>query len=552
MDDAIKRAARLSHGSTTIFRRMLSPDDLKQFESAMIRAEDPLTIVIFGASGDLAQRKLIPALYHLQCGKYMTDQCAVIGFSRSPMSDEAYCGKMVASLRETLGAKTPCDITDSPIIKNLHYVAGDNDDAASFQRLKEKLLELEKAQNMPGNRLFYLSVSPSFFPIIVKQLSDAGLISKPNAKPWTRVIIEKPFGRDLESAKALNADISSALDESQIFRIDHYLGKETVQNVLSFRFGNTVFEPLFNRKYIEHVQITVAEPIGMEGKRGAYYDTAGATRDMVQNHLLQLLTLVAMEPPPKLDAKSIHDAKSMLLRSLVPFTTKDALTSSVRGQYGPGEKDGKPVKGYREEENVAPDSTTETYVALKVNIENWRWAGVPFYLRTGKRLTSKLSEIAITFRQPPTALFQDCAESDFKMQCERKNPNQLVIRIQPDEGISLSVACKRPGLKMSLEEVDMSFLYDQVFKERSPEAYERLLLDAMRGDPTLFTRADEVFDAWSFIDSVKRAWANSPPPVFPNYAPGSDGPADAAKLFGDAQTAWRPVRTPETGNERPD
>src|ERR1043165_7128992 len=394
------------YGITRILRRPSAGEKT----AAVVRLKDPLTIVIFGASGDLAHRKLIPALYHLHAGGFMPERFAVIGFSRTPMSDDAFRQDILKSLREILGKDAPADLANHPVIKALHYVAGNNDDAASFGRLKAKMAELDQSRQLGGNRLFYLSVTPSFFPVIIKQLGQAGMITTRFGSPWTRVIIEKPFGRDLVSAQNLNNEIGTVLDESQIYRIDHYLGKETVQNILSFRFGNAIFEPLFNNKFVEHVQITVAESIGMEGKRGAYYDTAGATRDMLQNHMLQLLTLVAMEPPP----------------ALQPFTPELAQAATVRGQYGPGEKDGKPEKGYRQEENVKPDSLTETFVAMKLKIENWRWAGVPFYRRTGKRLSARKSEIAVTFKRPPLRLFQQNRNSDYCLLSDSPVPNQLV------------------------------------------------------------------------------------------------------------------------------
>lgn len=458
------------------------------------------------------------------------------------MSDDAYRDKMVQGLKDELGDEAPTNLIENPVIKALHYVAGDNEDPAGFVRLKERLMDLEHSLNIPSNRLFYLSVAPGYFSRIIHQLGDAGLVSSKNAPAWTRVVVEKPFGRDLSSAHTLNNEITEVLDESQIYRIDHYLGKETVQNILSFRFGNSIFEPLFNRKYVDHVQITAAESMGMEGKRGAYYETAGAVRDMLQNHMLQLLTLVAMEPPPVLESNSIRDAKVMLLRSLVPFTAEEAAVASVRGQYSPGMKDGQAIKGFRQEENVAPDSLTESYVALRLKIENWRWAGVPFYLRTGKRLGARVSEIAVTFKQPPLHLFSHNPASDFCLCAENFKPNQLILRIQSDEGIRLSVACKQPGMKMLLEDVDLSFDYHQSFKGTLPEAYERLLLDVIRGDASLFTRSDEVYEAWSFISSLQQSWANLPPPVFPNYASFSDGPTEAAQLFAHGRR-WRPIGT---------
>ncbi len=534
------------HAKTTIIRRS-ELKELERSDAQAARAKDPFTVVIFGATGDLAHRKLIPALYHLQDDGFLPERYAVVGFSRTPMTDEAYRQKMTEALKETVGSDGGKNVAESPLVKALYYCAGDVDKPEAFKQLKQRLEELDKKLNLPGNRLFYLSVTPSLFPEIIKQLGAAGLINSRNVPAWTRVIIEKPFGRDLQSAHELNDSITEVLDESQIFRIDHYLGKETVQNILGFRFGNSIFEPLFNQKYVDHVQITVAETLGMEGKRGAYYDTAGATRDMVQNHIMQLLTLVAMEPPPTLDANSIRDAKVMLLRSLVPYTPEDALVSTMRGQYGPGVVDGKPVKGYREEEGVKPDSLTETFVAMKVKIDNWRWAGVPFFLRTGKRLPARLSEIAITFKAPPMRLFEsnNNKESDYCLQSGPPKPNQLVLRIQPQEGLSLSVACKEPGLRMVLDEVDMDFQYEQRFKQRSPEAYERLLLDALRGDASLFTRSDEVYEAWKFVTAMQQAWAKLPAPKFPNYAPGSEGPAEASRLFAGTGSCWRPIRVAE-------
>ena len=535
-----------STGMTTIIRRAALH---KHIQGAPVRVNDPFIMVIFGGSGDLAHRKLIPALYHLHKDGHLPERYAVVGFSRTPMSDDQFRADIVKSLKEVLGKEDGGDLAHHPLIQSLYYQAGNNDDAKSFAGLKQRLQELDQKHNIPGNRLFYLSVAPNFFPVIVKQLGAGGMVAPRNSKPWTRVIIEKPFGRDLESAHKLNDEITTVLDESQIFRIDHYLGKETVQNILSFRFGNSIFEPLFNQKYVSNVQITVAETLGMEGRRGAYYDTAGATRDMLENHMLQLVSLIAMEPPPALDGDSIRDAKVTLLRSIIPFTAEEAAVSSVRGQYGPGMLDGKPIKGYREEEGVSPTSLTETFVALKLKIENWRWAGVPFYLRTGKRLPARLSEIVVTFKHPPMRLFEQNIDSDFCLLADRPTPNQLVIRIQPDEGISMLVACKQPGLRMVLEEVEMDFLYGQVFEQRSPEAYERLLLDAMRGDASLFTRSDEVYQAWKLVTSLQQSWAKLPPPKFPNYAPFTAGPSEANQLFAGSGACWRPIQKPDTGEE---
>jgi len=505
-----------------------------------VRAQEPATIVIFGASGDLSKRKLIPALYYLQASGYLPDRYAIVGVSRTAMSDDDYRAGMLEALRAQVGNGTDGPSADDPVVGALHYQAGDVSDPESFVRLKERLDAIEKERGLPGNRLFYLSVAPDFFPVILKNLSAAGLIRQRSEPTWSRVIIEKPFGTSLESAQALNTEVTSLLDESQIYRIDHYLGKETVQNILSFRFGNSIFEPLFNQKYIDHVQITVGETLGMEGRRGAYYDTAGTMRDMVQNHMLQLLCLIAMEPPSGLEARGIRDEKVKVLRTLVPLSRREVADNTVRGQYGVGERDGEMIKGYRQETGVDPKSTTESYVALRLKIDNWRWAGVPFYLRSGKRLAKRVSEIAVQFKQPPLHLFRHLGEDDeFAPSVPRSNI--LVLRIQPDEGISLSFACKQPGMRIQLEEVNMDFYYGEAFQQRPPEAYERLLLDAIRGDASLFTRSDEVESSWRFIQSIHDGWANLPPPTFPNYYPFTDGPDEAARLFEGTQGRWRPL-----------
>ncbi len=508
-------------------------------EAPALRAEDPMTVVIFGASGDLAQRKLIPALYQLQQGGYLPARYAVIGFSRTPMTDEAYREAMRAALNERAGdgGGVPAD---HPLVQALHYQAGDADNPASFEALKAKIEALEQARDLPGNRLFYLSVAPSFFTIIVAHLAATELIHPPHAPVWSRVIFEKPFGHDLESARALTVSVREVLDESQIYRIDHYLGKETVQNILSFRFGNSIFEPLFNRRYVDSVQITVAETLGMEGNRGAYYDTAGVLRDMVQNHLVQLLCLTAMEPPSALEAQAVRDEKVKVLRALEPMTREDVAANTVRGQYGVGERDGRIVPGYRQEKGVRPDSVTETYVALRTTIESWRWAGVPFFLRSGKRLAAQMSEIAVRFRRPPMLLFREFAARE-GWEAPEPRSNWLVLRIQPDEGITLSFACKRPGMQLQLEEVTMDFVYGTAFQQRSPEAYERLLLDALRGDASLFTRSDEVEYAWRYTSAILAGWSELPPPPFPNYYPFTEGPAEAQRLLQGASARWRRI-----------
>lgn len=515
-------------------------EDAENSGSETFRAQDPVTVVIFGASGDLSKRKLIPALYQLQSAGYLPDRYAVVGFSRTTMTDEAYRESMLKALQEQATEGTDEARADHPLVRALHYQPGNADDVESFKQLKAKLETLDRELNLPGNRLFYLSVASEFFTPIIRNLCEAGLICGRHDKTWSRVIIEKPFGTDLESARKLNADITAILDESQIYRIDHYLGKETVQNILTFRFGNSIFEPLFNQKYVDNVQLTVAETLGMEGRRGAFYDGAGAMRDIVQNHMLQLLCLIAMEPPSTLAAQSVRDEKVKVLHALVPLTRKEVAACTVRGQYGVGELNGTLVKGYRQEEGVDPKSLTETYVALRLNIDNWRWAGVPFFLRTGKRLRKRASEIAVEFKQPPLQLFRQLA-NDGDLEPPRPKSNVLVLRIQPDEGISLSFACKQPGMKIQLEDVHMDFFYGQSFQQRSPEAYERLLLDALRGDASLFTRSDEVEYAWRFISSIHGGWAQLPPPAFPNYYPFTDGPDDALRLMEGTQAKWRPL-----------
>jgi glucose-6-phosphate 1-dehydrogenase len=497
-------------------------------------AKDPVTIVIFGASGDLTKRKLVPALHQLGRSGYLPERYAIIGFSRTEMTDAAFASSMVEALEKTPEAQTE---QTSALARILRYQSGSNGDPASFSRLKAKIEAVEKELGLPGNRLFYLSVAPEFFAPIIRHLSQAGLIHDAKAPVWSRVIIEKPFGRDLDSARALTSEIGSCLDESQIYRIDHYLGKETVQNILSFRFGNAIFEPLFSEKYVDNVQITVAETLGMEGRRGTYFESAGVLRDMVQNHMLQLLSLIAMEPPSSLDAQAIRDEKVKVLRAIDPLTRAQVAAQTVRGQYGTGEREGQIVKGYRQEEGVAPQSITESYVALRLRIDNWRWAGVPFLLRSGKRLRKRVSEVAVTFKHPPLHLFRQL-QVDAAVQ-PPPHSNLLLFRIQPDEGISLSFVSKQPGMEIQLDEVRMDFFYNRAFQQRSPEAYERLLLDALKGDASLFTRSDEVECAWRLVTSIHKGWAELPPPSFPNYFPFTDGPDEAQRLLEGTSAKWR-------------
>ncbi len=497
------------------------------------RIAEPCTIVVFGVTGDLARRKLLPALFNLARDGHLPQSFAIVGFSRRDWTDEKLREEMGAAIREHSRTRPDSDREMEDFLARVSYARGDLDDAESFVRLKTQLEEIERTDRLPGNRMFYLATAPEFFAPATEMMGAAKLVHPANADgPWTRLIVEKPFGRDLESARELNAHVRQGFDESQIYRIDHYLGKETTQNILAFRFANSIFEPLWNSRYIEQVQITVAESLGMEGRRGQYYETAGALRDMVQNHLFQVLSLIAMEAPASLDAESLRDEKVRLLRAIRPMTPQEVATCTVRGQYGPGSLSGTAVKGYRGEELVDPKSVTETYVALRLAVRNWRWRGVPFFIRTGKRLPKRASEVAVIFRHPPHQVFEDTSMEDARQ-------NVLLIRIQPDEGISLSFEAKRPGLKMNLQNVKMDFRYGRSFGNPAPEAYERLLLDGLIGDASLFTRADEVDRAWEIITAIQKGWAQMPAPDFPNYDAGTWGPEAADRLMHDVETGWR-------------
>ena len=496
-----------------------------------VRGADPATIVIFGATGDLTGRKLLPALFSLWHDGYLAKSTAVVAAARRDKTDEQF--------RQEHKPKANDAGTWDDFAKRLFYQRTDFGHPDDYRRLGERLKKLEAERGLSGNRLFYLATDPEYFAPVVEHLAGAGLVRRDAAAPWTRVILEKPFGHDLASARELDRQLMQHVREDQLYRIDHYLGKETVQSLLTFRFGNSIFEPLFNRRYVEHVQITAAETIGMEGRRGAYYDHAGAIRDVVQNHLLQLLALVAMEPPTSMTARDIHDEKIKVLRSLVPLTGAAVGRRVVRGQYGPGEIDGKAVPGYRQEEAVAADSNTETYVALCVEVDNWRWAGVPFHVRAGKRLPRRVTEIAVQFKLPPLRLFQTVECEGDVCDVTQARPNVLVFHIQPDEGVSLSFSTKRPGMSLDMHPVQMNFRYGEAFQGPLPEAYERLLLDALRGDATLFMRSDELLAAWEFITPILEAWRQQPPPPFPNYAAGSWGPADADRLMQGYRGAWR-------------
>ena len=490
-----------------------------------VRIEEPVTFVIFGASGDLTRRKLMPALYTLYKGGALMKDFSIVGFARRDYDSQGFCKLMEDALREH--SRIPVDEKSlKAFCSHLSYHRGDLSDAKSYAGLKAKFDD----GTLPANRLFYLSITPDLIAATANNLRNAGLITPPHSKSWTRVVVEKPFGRDLQSAKVLNRTLLSHLDESQIYRIDHYLGKETVQNILSFRFANTIFEPVFNRTYVDHIQITAAETIGMESGRGAFYDEYGALRDMVVNHLFQLLCLVTMEPPDGLEARSIRNEKMKILRALhLTGETKHHPAVCV-GQYGGDEK----TKAFRKEDRVHPQSKTETFAALRMEINNWRWAGVPIYLRTGKRLAKKATEIAVQFKTPPLTLFQHVACKGDVCDLTGVKPNTLIFRIQPDEGIFLQVSAKRPSMQLVVEGVNMDFSYSGKWNQALPEAYERLLLDALRGDSTLFTRSDEVEAEWEVIDSVLAGTAKNEPVI---YAPGSWGPVEADQLL--LSDAWK-------------
>ena len=491
------------------------------------RTPEPCVMVIFGASGDLTRRKLIPALYDLARDHMLPAGFSVVGFSRTDLSNDAFRDQMRKAV-EQFGANRHVDPQAwDQFAQGLWYVPAHPAHPEDYQKLAKMLEQVDRQRGTSGNRVYYLALPPSSVPDVIHHLHSTGLAQ--SDKGWTRVVVEKPFGRDLETAQALNRELAQVFREEQVYRIDHYLGKETVQNLLVFRFANGIFEPVWNRRYVEQVQITAAESVGVEN-RASYYEEAGALRDMVQNHMLQLLSLTAMEPPLNFGADAVRQEKIKALRSIRPITEEETETCVVRGQYGPGWVNGKQVPSYRSEPGVNPKSATETYVALKLYLENWRWAGVPFYLRAGKRLPKRATEIAIQFRQPPLRLFES-SEPDAIA------PNLLVMRIQPDEGISLKFQAKRPGPAMHVRPVNMDFRYATSFGEASADAYSRLLLDCMLGDPTLFASDQSVEASWALVDPIERAWAAAPAPAFPNYASGSWGPAEADKLMEGG--AWR-------------
>jgi glucose-6-phosphate 1-dehydrogenase len=491
----------------------------------------PATIVIFGGAGDLARRKLLPALYNLYVDDLLPARFAVVGVGRKPLGDADYREFARGGIEE-FSRRGLDDTAWQAFGAHLFFAGGDIDDPGSMARLGSKLDTIEHEHQIPGNRIYYLAVPPALFAPTVQQLARARFVARGNAEPFARLIVEKPIGHDLASAAAINDAIAEVFDESQIFRIDHYLGKETVQNLLVMRFANSIFEPLFNQKYIDHVQITVAESEGV-GTRAGYYDTAGALRDMVQNHLLQLLTLVAMEPPHSLDPDVIRDAKLEVLESLRPIDRGAVAQHVVRAQYAEGFEAGTPVAGYLAEDGVARGSRTETFVALQVFIDNWRWAGVPFFLRTGKRMPKRASEISVHLRAVPPILFNRDPALPL-------DPNVLAVRIQPDEGFSFGISSKIPGPHVRIYPVNMDFRYGSTFGAESPEAYERLLLDVLIGDATLFMRRDSVERAWRWIAPILEAW-DEPGDQLPAYPAGDWGPREADALIESGGRRWRPV-----------
>jgi glucose-6-phosphate 1-dehydrogenase len=505
---------------------------------------DPCTMVIFGATGDLTRRKLFPALYQLAAEHLLAPHFAVLAVGREPQeTDDSYRDKMRAALGESDEVKRVDDEVWRWLAQRTFYAGGDATDISAYDTICRKLEDIE--QDRPAeerNRFFYLAVPPSVFEPIVQRLSSSGLVPRhddPNTRPWARVVVEKPFGHSLETAHDLNALVLSLFGEHQVYRIDHYLGKETVQNVLVLRFANSIFEPLWNRGHISHVQITAAEEVGVE-QRGRYYEEAGVVRDMFQNHLMQLLALTAMEPPPSMTADAVRDEKVKVLKSVRWFTPETIPEMWVRAQYAAGEIRGKPVQGFRAEPNVAPDSQTPTFAAARFHIDNWRWQGVPFFLRSGKRLAKRVSEIAVQFHSPPHLMFGGEAKEHDGLQ-----PNTLVMRVQPNEGVSLNFEVKVPGAAVAMTQhvevapVDMDFSYAEAFGETAAPAYETLLLDVMIGEQTLFTRSDEVEAAWKIIDPVLNYWAEHPAKPMPTYPAGSWGPAQADELIAQCGATWR-------------
>ncbi|HKV45327.1 MAG TPA: glucose-6-phosphate dehydrogenase [bacterium] len=499
------------------------------------RAPDPCVVVIFGATGDLAHKKLVPALYRLARLGMLPDESAIVGFARRPQTDEIFRAEMAKAV---LGASPAGEATGwDGFARRLHYIQAGFQDGEGYARLRTTLERLDRERGTAGNRLYYLATAPEMYGEIVQRMGEHRLVARPTpgaiaGGPWTRVIVEKPFGRDLASAQELNRTLLEVFRESQIFRIDHYLGKETVQNILVFRFANGIFEPIWNQHYVDHVQISVAETVGIEGRAG-YYETAGVVRDIIQSHMMQLLTLMAMESPVAVEPEAVRSEKVKVLRAARRIAPDDVSRNVVFGQYGPGSIDDVPVPGYREEPRVAPDSRTPTFVAMRLFVDNWRWAGVPFYLRSGKRLPKRVTEVAVQFKRAPLLLFGDSAANE---------PNLLVLNIQPDEVISLRFVAKVPGMTMTLRPVHMGFRFGTAFGGEELSAYERLLVDCLLGDSTLFTRRDEVEEAWDLMEPILRWWEGGTPPVaIQHYAAGMEGPDAARALIGRQGRRWRPL-----------
>jgi glucose-6-phosphate 1-dehydrogenase len=504
---------------------------LEQMPAGSPPPAGPCAMIIFGGTGDLAGRKLFPALYNLAKSKLLSSDFAIVGVGRNDYTHEQYRQIMGEKLQSFARGTVEPALRDW-LLQRVYYIAGSFQDKDFYAHLAQLLVEVDKDHNTRGNYFFYLATSPAFFGDIVDRLGASELACEKEGR-WRRVVFEKPFGNDLESAKALNRQVSKVLAEHQIFRIDHYLGKETVQNILVFRFSNGIFEPIWNRRYVDHVQITVAETVGVE-KRGGYFDMAGTLRDMVPNHLFQLVSLTTMEPPISFSSESVHDEQSKILRAIQPFSAEDVLHCAVRGQYGPGIVKGERVPAYRAEDGVPTDSKTATFAALRLMIDNWRWAGVPFYLRTGKRLAARHTEIAVQFKRAPLVLFRDTPVSSL-------DANQLIVHIAPDEGVSLSFGAKIPGAQMRVGQVEMDFNYADYFGANTNTGYEVLLYDGIMGDQTLYQRADMVEAGWAVVDPILDVWTALPARNFPNYPAGSWGPEEAIDIIARDGRSWRKI-----------